>query len=316
MGGSQRLGLAAVVAFAVSVLAVTGSGLAEAGGETPRGAQASPGGPSFVHGPGFGVVVDRACADSSPDIGVNLSCSVVDRGEESPSRGAGSAADGDIETPGGRACFHPTQKAQCRRIAVSGTGDARATDSSPFLQHHSLAVTVTGDAWGDTAVSGTGNASGPSAVSGTGRASGGIVASGTGNASGEAAISGAGDPEGHVLEAGGTGDADGRFALSAIGDARGDVAVSGTGDARGSLLAASGTGEAEGCQQASGTDETGRESHPPIRIDGERGPQGIVVGQDPATGEPIYRPGSGVTDGRGTAQDPHVIEGWCILPPR
>jgi parallel beta-helix repeat protein len=54
--------------------------------------------------------------------------------------------------------------------------------------------------------------------------------------------------------------------------------------------------------------------HPPIRITEDEGPQGFILGHEPATGQPIYRPGSGVTAGEGTAEDPYVIEGWCITP--
>lgn len=54
--------------------------------------------------------------------------------------------------------------------------------------------------------------------------------------------------------------------------------------------------------------------HPPILIEEETGPRGFVLGEDPRTGEPIYRPGSGVVDGIGTEQDPYVIEGWCLRP--
>lgn len=55
--------------------------------------------------------------------------------------------------------------------------------------------------------------------------------------------------------------------------------------------------------------------HPPIQIQPNTDPfpLGFVVGSNPATGEPLYRPGSGVVDGRGTADDPYVIEGWCIV---
>jgi len=52
--------------------------------------------------------------------------------------------------------------------------------------------------------------------------------------------------------------------------------------------------------------------HPPIRITENQGPNGFILGHEPATGEPIYRPGSGVTAGEGTEEDPYVIEGWCI----
>lgn len=57
-----------------------------------------------------------------------------------------------------------------------------------------------------------------------------------------------------------------------------------------------------------------RTPHPPIHILGDEGPTGFVVGEDPVTGEPIYRPGSGVIAGTGTAEDPYLIEGWCISP--
>jgi nitrous oxidase accessory protein NosD len=52
--------------------------------------------------------------------------------------------------------------------------------------------------------------------------------------------------------------------------------------------------------------------HPPIEITEEVGPQGFILGEDPLTGEPIYRPGSGVVAGDGTEANPYVIEGWCI----
>lgn len=53
--------------------------------------------------------------------------------------------------------------------------------------------------------------------------------------------------------------------------------------------------------------------HPPIRITEETGPQGFILGYGP-DGEPIHRPGSGVVNGTGTAENPYVIEGWCITP--
>lgn len=52
--------------------------------------------------------------------------------------------------------------------------------------------------------------------------------------------------------------------------------------------------------------------HPPIEITEDEGPAGFVLGHDPATGEPIPRPGSGVVAGDGTENSPYVIEGWCI----
>lgn len=54
------------------------------------------------------------------------------------------------------------------------------------------------------------------------------------------------------------------------------------------------------------------DTHPPIRITENIGPQGFVVGYNPVTGEPIYRPGSGVIDGSGSAEDPYVIAGWEV----
>lgn len=52
--------------------------------------------------------------------------------------------------------------------------------------------------------------------------------------------------------------------------------------------------------------------HPPIEIRGDQGPNGFVLTQ--VAGVPVYRPGSGVTSGTGTLEDPYVIEGWCIDP--
>lgn len=53
-------------------------------------------------------------------------------------------------------------------------------------------------------------------------------------------------------------------------------------------------------------------AHPNIRITEDEGPQGFVLAHDPATGAPIYRPGSGVVAGDGSADDPYVIGGWCL----
>jgi len=53
--------------------------------------------------------------------------------------------------------------------------------------------------------------------------------------------------------------------------------------------------------------------HSPIIITEEKGPHGFILGHGP-TGDPIYRPGSGVIDGNGTEENPYIIEGWCILP--
>lgn len=96
-------------------------------------------------------------------------------------------------------------------------------------------------------------------------------------------------------------------------------AVSGTGSAQGSL-------DPSGCHSAQevplGLDCPPRADagaskpcvpHPPIRITEEEGSQGFVLEDDGAQG-PVYRPGSGVVAGQGTAEDPYVIEGWCITP--
>lgn len=55
-------------------------------------------------------------------------------------------------------------------------------------------------------------------------------------------------------------------------------------------------------------------SHPPIHIAEDEGPLGFVW-DDPVTGEHGPRPGSGVTGGSGTPEDPYTIEGWCIDAP-
>lgn len=56
----------------------------------------------------------------------------------------------------------------------------------------------------------------------------------------------------------------------------------------------------------------GRTPHRPVEISEDQGPEGFILGHNPATGEPIYRPGSGVVAGNGTAANPYVIAGWCI----
>lgn len=63
----------------------------------------------------------------------------------------------------------------------------------------------------------------------------------------------------------------------------------------------------ESPSQSSDRDPT---PHPPIVVTEHTGPTGFILGHDPVTGDPIYRPGSGVRDGIGTAEDPFVIEGW------
>lgn len=54
--------------------------------------------------------------------------------------------------------------------------------------------------------------------------------------------------------------------------------------------------------------------HPPIRITERHGLHGFTW-TNPATSEVEPRPGSGVTGGSGTAEDPYRIEGWCIVAP-
>lgn len=51
--------------------------------------------------------------------------------------------------------------------------------------------------------------------------------------------------------------------------------------------------------------------HPPITIDGSDPSKGFTT-TDPTTGEDEPRPGSGVTSGNGTAEDPYIIEDWAI----
>lgn len=52
----------------------------------------------------------------------------------------------------------------------------------------------------------------------------------------------------------------------------------------------------------------------PIRITEDHGPHGFTW-TEPTTGERTLRPASGVVAGSGTADDPYVIEGWCISTP-
>lgn len=44
--------------------------------------------------------------------------------------------------------------------------------------------------------------------------------------------------------------------------------------------------------------------HPRIEVVGGAPGYGFTLGADPATGEPIYRPGTGVVAGTGTSEDP------------
>lgn len=242
----------------------------------------------------------------------------------------GAAVSG-TGTAVGLAAVSGTGDAYGREIAVSGLGNATSAGPAASVggDAHSLdaeAVSVLGDAHGsESTLSVAGNATSDDgialaplgeargaegALSATGDARAwwrqGPAASGLGNASGERlAVSGAGDASAdRGLAVAGLGNASGReAALSPFGNASAEdgPALSVTGDANGTLLAASGTGEASADCQA----------HPPIAIVGDRGPAGFAI-RNPATGDHVPRPGSGVVAGNGTQDDPYVIAGWCI----
>lgn len=55
-----------------------------------------------------------------------------------------------------------------------------------------------------------------------------------------------------------------------------------------------------------------RGDHGAILINGTRPGMGFTLPGEGASGEPVYRPGSGVVRGSGTAEDPFVIEGWEV----
>lgn len=52
--------------------------------------------------------------------------------------------------------------------------------------------------------------------------------------------------------------------------------------------------------------------HTAITVSEDQGEEGFILRREPVTGRPVYRPGSGVTSGNGTAEDPYVIEDWCL----
>lgn len=58
-----------------------------------------------------------------------------------------------------------------------------------------------------------------------------------------------------------------------------------------------------------------RERHPPIRIVGDQSATGFAVREGAAELGTVHRPGSGVVAGNGTAENPFLIEGWCIEAP-
>jgi parallel beta-helix repeat protein len=58
--------------------------------------------------------------------------------------------------------------------------------------------------------------------------------------------------------------------------------------------------------------QTGCEAHAPIEITEEEGPNGFVLLTLPVLDQPVYRPGNGVRAGDGSAENPYVIEGFCI----
>lgn len=78
------------------------------------------------------------------------------------------------------------------------------------------------------------------------------------------------------------------------------------------LLLAAGLVAASGASASSARTPSPCAPHPPIEITERKGPQGFVLGHEPATGELVYRPGSGVVAGQGTAEDPFVIPHWCL----
>lgn len=187
----------------------------------------------------------------------------------------------------GAACVNPTGDAECHGAAMSATGDASG---------------------GQAAASGSGNASALVAASGTGDASGDTLsASGTGNATGGVPVSAtagcraqAGEAYRPCVDAAVEGDARGYYAAASVtGDASADgfpaVAASLTGDAAARCLAASLDRDPDALQG-----ECNR--RPPIRIHGDAMLElGRAVG--------VVNP-----EADGTAEDPYVIEDWCIEP--
>ncbi len=195
-------------------------------------------------------------------------------------------------------------------VATSLTGTVVAEE----VNIGAACVNATGDAdcWG-AAVSTMGDASGFLAVSATGNATAGYAAiTGTGNATGHLPISITGHCRYNVLE-----PSRPCYGVSATDDTNGYyLAASLTGNASGDLMAVSGTGYAHSAKLAVSANQAGNcTPHPHIRITENEGPNGFIVGREPATGAPIYRSGSGVIAGNGTADDPYIIEGWCITPP-
>lgn len=214
------------------------------------------------------------------------------------------------QTPFGTVDVRPTGDASGSFLAVSGTGQARCEAAATAGEPTCLAFSAGNDATcqqrsGCTAVSGTGQARceeqriivpSCTAVSGTGPARGPIAVSGTQDAIGVVAISGTGDARSTTI----------------------GIAASGTGNASSSNGAAiSGTGEADGrLAEASGTRCEDEPAHPPIEVTEHEGENGFVRAHAPVTGQPLYRPGSGVTSGNGTAEDPYVIEKLCVSAAR
>ncbi len=212
-------------------------------------------------------------------------------------------------------CVSAEDDVSCDRAAVSATGNATAC---PDDDHDALpAVTLLHAASPCIALSGTGDATANAwvAASGMGDAHGrSLAVSGTGNAT--ASCSGW-NPDLILFLPGFYPYGSPCFGLAGTGDAESDTAaISGTGDAYGDHVAASGLGHAGSYEVTLNPSESlGCTHHPPIQITENEGSNGFILDRDTPSGEPIYRPGSGVVAGNGTADNPYVIANWCISPP-
>lgn len=80
------------------------------------------------------------------------------------------------------------------------------------------------------------------------------------------------------------------------------------------LLAVAAAGAAADVGSPEQAEADGCEQHPPIVIAGDHGPSGFAFTPTVDGAQPTHRPGSGVRQGSGTAEDPYVISGWCFSP--
>jgi hypothetical protein len=55
-----------------------------------------------------------------------------------------------------------------------------------------------------------------------------------------------------------------------------------------------------------------RRPHPPVRVDGSDPEESPTVATAPGVDQPVYRPGSGIVAGNGTAEDPYIVAGWRL----